>query len=277
MHMFIHKPKSCHFILYFLSLLTVGVASLCLNTSCHKRSGPRSMRWNHGETRRTTTRPNQAWECRWRSWRSKSMLRMAMEPRRGPRKTRSSSRWALTDLRWSLWDQAWGLMGLVCVGGLGLLEFDGFDFWWVCVLKLSMKEGISVYGGLICVLKWVCVLKFSFDSGLWVRLDVEAYILKCWRVGEGGVWWRWRVGECGVIIGSRIGELGGWGEERKREYFGSRSKKGGRESILGEIVADFFVELWLILGMKSWTGDGFVVCDGWELLCWLCWFAVDEI
>jgi hypothetical protein len=42
-----------------------------------------------------------------------------------------------------------------------------------------MKEGISVYGGLICALKWVCVLNFSFDSGLWVRLDVEAYILKC--------------------------------------------------------------------------------------------------
>ncbi len=37
--LFIHKPKSSPFILYFLSLLTVGVASLSLNDSRHKQFG----------------------------------------------------------------------------------------------------------------------------------------------------------------------------------------------------------------------------------------------
>ena len=35
--LFIHKPKSSPFILYFLSLLTIGVASLSLNDLRHKQ------------------------------------------------------------------------------------------------------------------------------------------------------------------------------------------------------------------------------------------------
>jgi hypothetical protein len=60
--LFIHKPKSSLFILYFLSLLTVGVASLS------QRFAPQTVR---------------AWGCRLKSQRSKTRSR--------PKETRSRS------------------------------------------------------------------------------------------------------------------------------------------------------------------------------------------
>ena len=46
-------------------------------------------------------------------------------------------------------------MGLVCVDDLGLLGFDGFDFLWVCVLMLSMEEGICLCEDLICAMRFI--------------------------------------------------------------------------------------------------------------------------